>query len=119
MRIGFASSSWTSLWILLFHPALYVRKPDADIFRLALAIAQEPARQVDIGTLRCLSRSRKGWKCEAFFTRITGPRSRNDERIPEELYVNNGTSYRNALSFREKWLRRIFVIGIALKGIDG
>jgi uncharacterized membrane protein len=33
--------------------------------------------------------------------------------------MNNGTSYRDAPSFREKWLHRIFVIGIALKGIDG
>ena len=47
MRTGFESSSWTGLWIPLFSSCfVHVRKPDADIFRLALDIAQAPARQV-------------------------------------------------------------------------
>jgi len=46
MRIGCESSSWTGSWTRLFSPASYVRKPDADIFRLALDITQAPAQQV-------------------------------------------------------------------------
>ena len=57
---------------------VHIRKPDAKIFRLALDIAQAPARQVVLSTTsRCSSRSRKVWGFEAFFTRITGPRARN------------------------------------------
>ena len=43
---GFASSSWTRLWIFISSCFVHIRKPDADIFRLALDIAQVPARQV-------------------------------------------------------------------------
>ena len=57
---------------------VHIRKPDADIFRLALDIAQAPARQiVYIENTPMLSRSPKVWGFEAFFTRITGLRARN------------------------------------------
>ncbi len=46
MRIGFASSSLMGLWILLLPPASSLPKPDADIFRLALDIAEAPVGQV-------------------------------------------------------------------------
>jgi len=47
---------------------VHIRKPDAEIFRLALDIAK---------TLRCSSRSRKVWVFEAFYTPITNPPVRN------------------------------------------
>ena len=53
---------------------VHLRKPDADIFRLALDIAQATASRLSISkTPRCSSRSRKVWGFEAFFTRITSP----------------------------------------------
>lgn len=33
--------------------------------------------------------------------------------------MNGGTSQRGAQSSREKWLHRLFVVGITVKGIDG
>ena len=73
---------------------VHLRKPDADIFRLALDIAQAPARHVlYIETHRCSSRSRKVWGFEASFTPITSPPApswlrsdcRNDEGIIHEI----------------------------------
>jgi putative hydrolase of the HAD superfamily len=84
---GFVDSFISSCFV-------HIRKPDADIFRLALDIAQTPARHVLYisKTHRCSSRSRKDWGFEAFFTRITSPRAqnwlrsdcRNDEGIIHE-----------------------------------
>ena len=46
---------------------VHVRKPDVDIFRLALDIAQTPAEQVVyIDNQPCSSKSRKVWEFEAF-----------------------------------------------------
>jgi len=78
---------------------VHLRKPDADIFRLALDIAEVPARQVVyIENTRCSSRSRKDWGFEAFFTKITSPPARNwlrsDCRMtsPRILTINGGSS---------------------------
>jgi hypothetical protein len=46
MLIGFEGPNLTGLWIFSFPPALSTSAPDADIFRIALDIAQTPARQV-------------------------------------------------------------------------
>ena len=46
MRIGFDNLSCRGLWMLLFPCFVHLRKPDADIFKLALDIAQTPARQI-------------------------------------------------------------------------
>ena len=57
---------------------VHIRKPDADIFRLALDIARRrPARCCTSKTLRCSSKSRKVWEFEAFFTPITSPLARS------------------------------------------
>jgi putative hydrolase of the HAD superfamily len=55
---------------------VHIRKPDPDIYRLALDIAMAPARHVlYIETPRRLSRSRKVWGFEAFFRPITSPQA--------------------------------------------
>ena len=47
MHTGFGSSSWTEFVDFFISSCfVHIRKPDADIFRLALDIAQAPARQV-------------------------------------------------------------------------
>jgi len=52
---------------------VHVRKPDADIFRLALDIAQAPARQVVyIENTPMFVQIAEGLGFEAFFTRTTG-----------------------------------------------
>ena len=51
-----------------------MRKPDVDIFRLALDLAQTPAEHVVfIDNTASSSRLQKVWGCEASFTRITNP----------------------------------------------
>ena len=71
---GFVDSFISSCFV-------HLRKPDADIFRLALDIAQTPPGRSSISkTPRCSSRSRKAWGFAAFFTRITSPRARNCPR---------------------------------------
>ena len=53
---------------------VHIRKPDADIFRLALDIAQAPAsRSSSSTTPPCSYRLQKIWGFEACFTRITSP----------------------------------------------
>ncbi len=57
---------------------VHLRKPDADIFKLALDIAQTPARQiVYIENTPPSSKSRKALGFAAFFTPITNPPARN------------------------------------------
>ena len=47
MSTGFTSLSWMDSWIFLFHPAIvHLRKPDPDIFRVALDTVRVPADQV-------------------------------------------------------------------------
>ena len=47
MRIEFESLSWTGLVDSFISSCfVHIRKPDADMFRLALDISQAPARQV-------------------------------------------------------------------------
>src|ERR1017187_3303749 len=79
MRIGFESSSWTGLWILLFPPASSTSaSPTRTSFGLRWTLPRrQPGRWSISKTPRCSSRSRKVWGFEAFFTRITGPRARN------------------------------------------
>ena len=49
-----------------------MRKPDVDIFRLALDLAQTPAgKSPSSTTQQCSSRSQKVWGCEASFTKST------------------------------------------------
>ena len=86
---------------------VHVRKPDADIFRLALDIAQAPARQVVyIENTPMFVQVAEGLGIEAFFTRITSPRApnwlRSDCRMTSEspmkpanpriLTINGGSS---------------------------
>src|ERR1035441_9029666 len=108
MRIGFASSSWTGLWILLFPPASSTSaSPTRTSFGLRwTSPRRQPGRWFISKTPRCSSRSRKVWGFEAFFTRITGPRARNwlrsDCRMtkkgamkpgnPRILTINGGSS---------------------------
>jgi putative hydrolase of the HAD superfamily len=55
-----------------------LRKPDADIFKLALDIARRQRGKLSISKIpKCLSRSRKEWESAASCTRITIPRARN------------------------------------------
>ena len=55
---------------------VHFRKPDADIFRLALDIARcQPSRSSILMTSRCSFRSRKVWGFAASVTRITSPRA--------------------------------------------
>jgi putative hydrolase of the HAD superfamily len=55
-----------------------IRKPDADIFRLALDIAQTPARQVVyIENTPMFVQVAEGLAFQAFFTRITSPPARD------------------------------------------
>ena len=57
---------------------VHIRKPDADIFRLALDIAQgRPSRSSISRTSRCSSRSRKVLGFAASVTRIAGPLANN------------------------------------------
>ena len=57
---------------------VHIRKPDADIFRLAwTSPRRQPSRYCTSKIPRCSSRSRKVWGFEAFFTRITSPRARS------------------------------------------
>ena len=57
---------------------VHIRKPDADIFRLALDLARcTPRRWCISKTLRCSSRSRRVWGFEASSTRITGRRAQH------------------------------------------
>ncbi len=57
------------------------RKPDADIFRLALDIAQVPAEQVVyIDDQPMFVQSREVWGFKAFVTRITSPLAYNSPR---------------------------------------
>src|ERR1039458_900091 len=108
MRIGFASSSWTGLWILLFPPASSTSaSPTRTSFGLRwTSPRRQPGRWFISKTPRCSSRSRKVWGFEAFCTRITGPRARNwlrsDCRMTKEssmkpanpriLTINGGSS---------------------------
>ena len=62
------------LWMSFISSCfVHIRKPDADIFRLALDIAQHrrQSRWSISKTRRCSSRSRKVWGFEASFTRTT------------------------------------------------
>ncbi len=57
---------------------VHIRKPDIDIFRLALDITQVPARQaIYIENTPTFVQIAEGLGFEAFFTRITGPPARN------------------------------------------
>src|ERR1039458_1428152 len=95
MRIGFASSSWTGLWILLFPPASSTSaSPTRTSFGLPwTSPRRQPGRWSISKTPRCSSRSRKVWGFEAFSTRITGPRARNwlrsDCAMTEEVSRNS------------------------------
>ena len=76
---------------------VHVRKPDADIFRLALDITQTSAARSSISkTPRCSSRSRKALEFEAFFTRISDPRAQNWLRSDCTMTLEPNT--RNAVS---------------------
>src|SRR5664280_1310109 len=79
MSIGFESSSWMGLWILLFPPASSTSaSPTRTSFGSRWTSPRcQPGRYSTSKTPRCSSRSRKVWGFEAFFTRITGPRARN------------------------------------------
>src|SRR5271157_582782 len=79
MRIGFASSSWTGLWIPLFPPASSTSaSPTRTSFGLRWTSPRRQRGRWSISkTPRCSSRSRKVWRFEAFFTRITNPRAQN------------------------------------------
>jgi hypothetical protein len=79
MRIGFASSSWTGLWIILFPPALSTSSnPTPTSFGLRWTLSRRHPNKWSISkTPRCSSRSQRIWGFEAFFTRITGPPARN------------------------------------------
>ena len=60
---------------------VHLRKPDEDVFRLALDIAQvRPDRWGISKTRRCSSRSQRVWGFEASCTRITGQRAQNSFR---------------------------------------
>src|ERR1017187_7752835 len=95
MRIGFESSSWTGLWILLFPPASSTSaSPTRTSFGLPWTSTRcQPGRWSISKTPRCSSRSRKVWGFEAFFSRITGPRSRtwlrSDCRMTKEVSRNS------------------------------
>ena len=55
-----------------------LRKPDSDIFRLALDISQAPARQVvNIENTPMFVQIAEGMGIEVFFTRITSPPARS------------------------------------------
>ena len=86
---------------------VHIRKPDVDIFRLALDIAQKPARQiVYIENTPMFVEIAEGWGSAAFCIRITGRPARNwlrsDCRTMEEpamkpaesriLTINGGSS---------------------------
>ena len=73
LLIGFASSSWTGLWMLLFPPASSTSaSPTRTSFGLRwTSPRRRPGRSSISKTPRCSSRSRKVWGFEAFFTRIT------------------------------------------------
>jgi len=61
---------------------VHLHKPDTAIFRLALDIAQTPARQiVYIENTPLFIQIAKVWGFGAFCTRITGPRARNWPRL--------------------------------------
>ena len=78
MRIGFEVQAGRVRGFLISSCFVHVRKPDADIFRLALDIAQAPARQVVyIENTPMFVQVAEGWGFEAFSTRITRPRAQN------------------------------------------
>jgi len=55
---------------------IHIRKPDADIFRLALDTAQAPAGRCCTSiTHRCSCRSGRVWEFKAFFTQTAGSRA--------------------------------------------
>src|ERR1035437_2714406 len=129
MHIGFTSSSWTGLWILLFPPASSTSaSPTRTSFGLRwTSPRRQPGRWSISKTPRCSSRSRKDWGFEAFFTRITGPHARNwlrsDCRMtkktsmkpanPRILTINGGSSsIKFALFEAGDSLRRILEGGI-------
>src|SRR5659263_684218 len=94
MSIGFESSSWTGLWILLFPPASSTSaSPTRTSFGLRwTSPRRRPGRQSISKTPRCSSRSRKGWGFKASFTRITSPRARNWLRSDSENRSNHRTN---------------------------
>src|SRR5664280_475936 len=108
MSIGFESSSWTGLWILLFPPASSTSaSPTRTSFDWRWTSPRRPPGRSSISkTPRRSSRSRKAWGFEAFFTRITSRRARSwlrsDCRMTKEssmkpdnpriLTINGGSS---------------------------
>jgi len=68
---GFVDSFISSCFV-------HARKPDVEMFRLALDIAKRHTVRCSTSrTRRCSSRSRKAWEFEAFFTRTTNRPEQN------------------------------------------
>src|ERR1035438_186546 len=79
MRIGFDSSSWTGLWMLLFPRASFISESRTRIFSSWrwTSLKHTRGRLFISKPRRCSSRSQKVWEFEAFFTRTINPLARN------------------------------------------
>src|SRR5208282_4378431 len=136
MRIGFASSSWTGLWTLLFPPA---SSTSASPMRTSFGLRwtsrrRRPATWSISKTPRCSSRSRNAWGFGAFFTQITYQRARSWLRSdciltkessvktasPRILTINGGSSsIKFALFEAGEPLRRVLDGSIERIGLPG